>query len=126
MLFQAFVRIPLATALYEEVLFRGIVFGMLVRRHSPLVAGLVSSILFGFWHILPTLETLDTNPAGGLFTGVIGVVVAIAGAVGGTAVAGLVFLWIRLYANSTVAPVLAHIGTNSTAMIGALFVVHVL
>lgn len=125
-LFQAFVRIPLATALYEEVLFRGIVFGMLVRRYSPLVAGLVSSILFGFWHILPTLETLDTNPAGGLFTGVIGIIVAIVGAVGGTAFAGLAFLWIRLYANSTVAPILAHIGTNSLAMIGALFVVHVL
>ena len=125
-LFQAFVRIPLATALYEEVLFRGIVFGMLVRRNSPLVAGLISSILFGFWHILPTIETLDTNPAGGLFTGVLGLIIALVGAVGGTALAGLAFLWVRLFANSTVAPVLAHIGTNSTAMLGALFVVHVL
>ncbi len=76
-LFQAFVRIPLATALYEEVLFRGIVFGMLIRRRSPLTAGLMTSVLFGLWHILPTIETLNTNPGGDMFTGIIGLGVAI-------------------------------------------------
>lgn len=125
-LFETFVRIPLATALYEEVLFRGIVFGMLVRRRSPLVAGLMTSALFGLWHILPTIETLDTNPGGDLFTGAIGLLVAIIGAIAGTTIAGLGFLWIRLYANSTYAPVLAHIGTNSVAMLGSLIVVHLL
>lgn len=124
--FQASVRIPLATALYEEVLFRGIVFGMLVRRRSPLVAGLMTSFLFGLWHILPTIDTLQTNPAGNLFTGIIGVAIAITGAIAGTFVAGLGFLWIRLYANSTYASVLAHIGTNSVAMLGSLVVVHLL
>jgi membrane protease YdiL (CAAX protease family) len=125
-LLQTFVRIPLATALYEEVLFRGIVFGMLARRRSPVVAGLLTSVLFGLWHILPTLDTLQTNPAGNMFTGAIGLVVAIAGAIAGTFIAGLAFLWIRLYANSTYASVLAHIGTNSIAMLASLFVVHVL
>lgn len=125
-LFQAFIRVPFATALYEEVLFRGIVFGMLVRRRSPLVAGLITSLLFGMWHVLPTLQTLDTNPGGDLFTGVIGVTVAVAGTIAGTAIAGLAFLWIRLLANSTYASVLAHIGTNSVAMLASLIVVHVL
>jgi membrane protease YdiL (CAAX protease family) len=125
-LFQAFVRIPFATALYEEILFRGIVFGMLVRRRSPLVAGVITSLLFGLWHVLPTLQTLDTNPGGDLFTGTIGVTIAIAGTIAGTAIAGLAFLWIRLYANSTYASVLAHIGTNSVAMLASLVVVHVL
>ena len=125
-LFQAFVRIPLATALYEEVLFRGIVFGMLIRRRCPLVAGLMTSVLFGLWHILPTLDTLQTNPAGDLFTGILGLAIAIVGAIAGTAMAGLGFLWIRLYANSTYASVLAHIGTNSVAILGSLIVVHLL
>jgi membrane protease YdiL (CAAX protease family) len=125
-LFQAFVRIPLATALYEEVLFRGIVFGMLARRYSPLLAGVATSLLFGFWHILPTLDTLDTSPAGDLFTGWVGAVIAVAGSVAGTALAGVGFLLVRLYANSTLAAVLAHIGTNSVAMLGALFVIHVM
>jgi membrane protease YdiL (CAAX protease family) len=125
-LFQAFVRVPFATALYEEVLFRGIVFGMLVRRRSPLVAGLITSLLFGLWHVLPTLQTLETNPGGDLFTGAIGITVAIAGTIAGTAIAGLGFLWIRLYANSTYASVLAHIGANSVAMLASLVVVHTL
>ena len=123
-LFQVFVRIPLATALYEEVLFRGIVFGMLVRRHTPLLAGIVTSLLFGFWHILPTLDTINSNPAGDLFTGWVGIGVAITGSVFGTALAGFGFLLVRLYANSTLAAVLAHIGTNSVAMLGALAVIH--
>jgi len=125
-LFQAFVRVPLATALYEEVLFRGIIFGMLARRYSPLLAAIYASALFGLWHILPTIDTLNANPAGGLFAGMIGLVIALSGAVGGTFLAGLGFLWVRLYANSTAAPVLAHIGTNSTAFLGALIVVHLL
>ena len=122
LLFQALVRIPLATALYEEVLFRGIVFGMLVRRNSPLVAALWTSLLFGFWHILPTFVTdpLDVE------TGIIGIVITVIGAVAGTMAAGLGFLWIRLYANSTLAAVLAHIGTNSVSILGALVVIHVL
>jgi len=125
-LFQAFVRIPLATALYEEVLFRGIVFGMLIRRRSPLVAGILTSVLFGLWHVLPTLDTLQTNPAGDVFTGIVGLAIAMIGAIAGTFVAGLAFLWVRLYANSTYASVLAHIGTNSVAILGSLLVVHVL
>lgn len=123
-LFQALVRVPLATALYEEVLFRGIVFGMLVRRMKPLVAGVVSSVLFGLWHILPTLDTIGTNPAGEVVDGPIGYTVAILLAVASTALAGVGFLLVRLYANSTYAAVLAHIGTNSTAMLGSLVVIH--
>jgi uncharacterized protein len=125
-LFQTLVRIPIATALYEEVLFRGIVFGMFVRRYPPLLAAAWTSVLFGFWHILPTVDTLEMSPAGDLFSGAAGLAIAIAGAVTGTMLAGLGFLFIRLYANSTVAAILAHIGTNSLAMLGALVVVHVL
>jgi membrane protease YdiL (CAAX protease family) len=123
-LFQAFIRIPIATALYEEVLFRGIVFGMLVRRRSPWFAGIATSLLFGLWHILPTLDTIDTSPAGDLFSGWIGITAAIAGAIIGTALAGAGFLLVRLSSNSTLAAVLAHIGTNSLAMLGALIVIH--
>lgn len=125
-LFQTFVRIPLATALYEEVLFRGVVFGMFARRYSPFLSAVFTSALFGLWHILPTINTLNVNPAGVLVDGGLGVAIAILGTVGGTFLAGLVFQWIRLYANSAAAPVLAHIGTNSAAFLGALIVVHLL
>jgi len=125
-LFDALIRIPIATAFYEETLFRGVLFGMFVRRWRPLWAAVATSALFGLWHILPTIHTLDTNPAGGMLDGAVGTVAAAGGAVVGTAVAGFVFLWLRLRANSTVAPVLAHIATNTFALIAALFVVRIL
>lgn len=125
-LFDALIRIPIATAFYEETLFRGVLFGMFVRRWAPLWAALTTNLLFGLWHILPTLNTLETNPAGGMLDGFTEVALAAVGSVIGTALAGLGFLWLRLRANSTVAPVMAHIATNSFALLAALFVVRVL
>jgi membrane protease YdiL (CAAX protease family) len=125
-LFHGLVRIPIATALYEEVLFRGIVFGMLMHRHRPLVAGILTSVLFGFWHILPTLDAIDTSPVGTMFSGPVGSVVVVAGSVLGTAVAGIGFLLVRLYANSTLAAVLVHIGTNSLGLLLSLVVIRLL
>ncbi len=124
LLFEAFVRVPIATALYEEVLFRGVVFGMLARRMAPLWAAAASSLAFGFWHILPTLETVESNPAGGVFAGVLGLTLASIGAVLGTAAAGLVFMWLRLRANSVVAPILAHTAWNGFAIIAGTIIVH--
>jgi membrane protease YdiL (CAAX protease family) len=123
-MFNAFVRIPIATAFYEEMLFRGVLFGMFARKWAPLWAGLASSALFGLWHILPTLDTLETNPAGEMFDGALGIAVAALAAVASTAFVGLGFLWLRLRANSTLAPVLAHIATNSFALLAAWVVVN--
>ena len=124
--FDALIRIPIATAFYEETLFRGVLFGMFVRRWAPIWAALSTNLLFGLWHILPTLDTLETNPAGGMLDGFAGIALAAVGSVIGTALAGFGFLWLRLRANSTVAPVMAHIATNSFALLAALFVVRVL
>ena len=123
-LVQAFIRIPIATAFYEEVLFRGVIFGMLTRRHSPLLAAVIVSLLFGLWHIAPTIAdppNAQLDPSN-----LIDMAKLAALAVVGTAPAGFAFLWIRLYANSVWASVLAHIGTNSIGMLAALFVVNVL
>ena len=46
-LFDALIRIPIATAFYEETLFRGVLFGMFVRRWAPLWAALTTNLLFG-------------------------------------------------------------------------------
>ena len=123
-LFQAFIRIPIATAFYEEVLFRGVIFGMFARRYSPLAAAAFASLLFGLWHIAPTLA----GPENPLMDpeGVLQLAGAVVGIVGSTMFAGLIFLWVRLYANSVYAPVLAHIGTNSIGMLAALFVTTVM
>jgi membrane protease YdiL (CAAX protease family) len=124
LLFHALIRIPLGTALYEEVLFRSVIFGMLVRRYTPLKAAIGSSLLFGLWHILPILDVVRTNPAGARFDGFTGTSIAVVVGVSVTFVAGLALLWIRLFANSILASVIVHVGTNSTVIIAAIVILH--
>jgi membrane protease YdiL (CAAX protease family) len=110
--------------LYEEVLFRSVIFGMLVRRYTPLKAAIWSSLLFGLWHILPILDVVRTNPAGARFDGITGTSIAVVVGVSVTFVAGLALLWIRLFANSILASVIVHGGTNSTVLLAAIVIVH--
>lgn len=119
-LYHAFIRIPLGTALYEEVLFRGILFGMLARRTTALRAAMWSSFLFGIWHVLPTIDALHANPVGDIVD--IAPLGVVAGVVG-TFVAGLVFVWLRCYGRSIVTPILVHIATNSTAILAGALVI---
>jgi uncharacterized protein len=113
-LYQSAVRIPVATALVEEVLFRGVLEATMSRRRSPGVAVAVSSLLFGFWHVLPTLRTFEGNPAsvdvtkGGAWK-------AVAATVAATSAAGALLLWLRRRSNSIVAPVVTHAALNVSA-----------
>jgi membrane protease YdiL (CAAX protease family) len=69
--------------------------------------------LFGLWHIVPTVRTLDAN-------GVVrGRAVGVAGAVAVTAVVGL-FLWeVRVATGGLLAPALVHAAANSGATVAA-------
>jgi len=60
------VRIPLATAVAEELAFRGALLGLVQRRRSPAAAVAWTSLVFGASHALPTLKHYDGNPASGL------------------------------------------------------------
>ena len=119
-MYHALFRVPLGTALYEEVLFRGVVFGLLARRWSALSAAVWSSLLFGLWHILPALDAIETNPIGDAIGNPW---VSIPAAVLSTFAVGMAFVWMRLAASSIVAPIIVHIAANSTALIAAAAVV---
>ena len=80
-------------------------------------------MLFGLWHVLPALDAMETNPIGDAFGGSWEPLVA---AVLSTFLAGMVFVWIRLYSGSIVAPIIVHVATNSTAILASAVVVHVL
>ena len=122
-LYHTLVRIPFGTAVAEETLFRGALLGMLLQRHSRARASAVSSVLFGLWHVLPTLDTLRLNAAGAAArddparTG--GAVLA---SVAVTAAAGLGFSWLRFRGDSVVAPVVVHAALNSSAFAAARLV----
>lgn len=117
--FDMLVRIPFGTVIPEELIFRGALLGMFLRRHEPWKAAALSSLLFGVWHVFPTLDRLQTNPAGDLAgTYAFGHGAATLVTVGLTAAAGMGFSWLRLRSGSVVAPMLTHLTINETATVG--------
>jgi membrane protease YdiL (CAAX protease family) len=124
MLYQVAVRVPLGTVVLEEVAFRAVVPALLAVRIGVLRGCIVASLLFGLWHVLPSLSLNEVNPvATDVFgTGAGGTIVAVVFAVIGTTVAGFWLCWIRYRARSVLATILAHIGSNSIGYTIAWFV----
>jgi uncharacterized protein len=119
------VRIPLATALAEELQFRGALLALLRRERSPTTAILWTSLLFGAWHVLPTLEDYQGNQASALVDDPgRGQRLAVLAATVMTGAAGSAFAWLRLRSRSLVAPILAHATLNTSAYLVGRWVVH--
>lgn len=112
--YHTLVRIPLGTVVLEEFAFRGALLSMLARRRSITVAVVVSSALFGLWHIRPTLSALEAND---LASDAVGRFAAVSGAVAFTAFAGAAFCVLRLASGSLLAPMLVHAATNSVSLL---------
>ena len=118
--FEAGIRIPFSTALIEEVLFRGVLLGLLLIHYPTLIALLYSSAIFGLWHIFPTIKTLEQTDATAravqtkkhrMYGGVVATVTI-------TSVAGLLFGYLRILAGSIVAPWLLHWTINASGVAG--------
>jgi CAAX protease family protein len=109
-------RIPLATALAEELLFRGVLLALLRRRRPPTAAVLWTSLLFGAWHVLPTIDHYRGNPASALVgDSRSGPWLAVLATMLSTTAAGGGFAWLRLRSGSVLAPALAHAAVNMSA-----------
>jgi membrane protease YdiL (CAAX protease family) len=61
LLYEIGVPIVLLTAIPEEFAFRGVLLGSALRLWGPWRASLITSALFGLWHIAPTLHTMSDN-----------------------------------------------------------------
>ncbi len=125
LLYELVVPILLLTAIPEEFAFRGVLLGSALRLWGPWRASLITSALFGLWHIEPTLHTMRDNRAvAGAAASTGGQVLVVLGAIAVTFVAGLIFCWLRLRSRSLIAPVIAHAATNGVALTVAWFAVH--
>ena len=125
MLYELAVSILLLTAIPEEFAFRGVLLGSALRLWGPWRATLITSALFGLWHIEPTLHTMRDNRAvAGAAASTGGQVLVVLGSVAVTFVAGLIFCWLRLRSRSLIAPVMAHFATNGLALAVAWFTIH--
>jgi uncharacterized protein len=118
--YELALTVVLLTAVPEEFAFRGVLLGSAVQLWGPWRATLVTSLLFGLWHVQPTLDTMGDNPA------VRGdnPVLVVLGAVAVTFVAGLAFAWLRLRSRSLIAPLIAHVAANGLGLAVAWVVVH--
>ena len=114
--YQIFVRIPLGTAVLEEVAFRGILFASW-RDLGDARAAIYSSIAFGLWHISPALNQLRANrrAASPAQTAAF-----IAGTVAVMSLAGVALVGLRLWTKGLVAPILLHAVVNGSATWAAL------
>lgn len=107
MLVRALLVIPVGTVLVEELAFRGVLHGLLLRIGGTRLAYGAGAALFGVWHLVPTLTgALDAGDAAAPIT---------VATVAATTVAGIGFIWLRERSGSVLAPMLAHTATNSVA-----------
>jgi membrane protease YdiL (CAAX protease family) len=112
--YRALIRIPLGTALFEEFAFRGVLLGAWQRIASPQRAAWGSSVVFGLWHIRPTIELLDVNGIAGATAIRLSLVIA---AVVATTLAGYLFCELRRRSGSLAAPFVAHAAINAMAIV---------
>ena len=90
-------RLLVATALGEEVLFRGVLFAVWSRTTATDTAVVVANcVFFGLWHVAGGFEDGTFSPASVL----------------GPAIAGLWFLWTRCRFSSVVVAAVPHAAIN--------------
>jgi membrane protease YdiL (CAAX protease family) len=120
-LMTAFIVVPLGTVLLEEVAFRGVLLGLVNRHRGAVWASITSSVLFGLWHILPSLRLNNANAAvGSVFgSGATGRILAVLGAVAFTALAGVLLCELRRRSGSLLAAAALHWATNGLGLLVA-------
>lgn len=110
---QTLVRIPVGTAAFEEVAFRGVVHAMFARAGGWPAALAGSSVTFGLWHIGPTLASLRLNEVAEHPVG------PVASAVVATTVAGLAFGVLRDVSGHVLPCWIAHWTSNAVGLLAA-------
>ena len=113
---RSLVRVPLGTVLWEEVAFRSVLLAALLRLLRPRDAVAASAVVFGLWHVRPTVAALAVND---LVDGAVLTALAVGAGCLLTAAAGVLFAWLRLRSGSLLAPVLLHLATNSLGVLAA-------
>lgn len=115
--YRVAVRFPVGTALFEEVVFRGVLpqafpFRTASRRD------LAAASVFALWHLIPTASALRANPASEDMSSVRKTAAIVGGSLA-SGLAGLGFSILRRQSSSVVAPWLVHASYNATAFIVA-------
>lgn len=115
-LLTAFIVVPIGTVLLEEVAFRGVLMGLVRKHRGATWASITSSVLFGMWHILPSLRLGQANQAVGAVLGA-SRILPVLGAVAFTGLAGLLLCELRRRSGSLLAAAALHWATNGLGLL---------
>jgi membrane protease YdiL (CAAX protease family) len=117
--YWALVRIPVGTAVAEELVFRSVLLAAIAARRGWRAGMVGSSVVFGLWHVGPSVVALRANSLGEdpLWPGA-----GVVGAVAVTVVGGLLFSALRWWGGHVIAPVLGHVITNVFSLLAAVAV----
>jgi membrane protease YdiL (CAAX protease family) len=118
-IYELFVRMPLVTAVGEELMFRSGFESLLARRRSANTAALISAAAFGLWHVLPTLDRVHSNP------GVADThqgsparqALVVSAVLGATTLGSLGLSWLSRRTGSVVAPIVTHYAINASGFV---------
>ena len=110
----------MGTALSEELIFRGALLGLYLRRHSFVRAALLSSLAFGLWHVVTAMGSVQSNAAGEVLSSPAAQAAGVVATVVATGAAGMVFCWLRRRSGSVLAPAITHAALNGLAVTGGL------
>ena len=114
--YHVLIRIPIGTVLWEEIAFRGVLQAVLRRTMPERAAIMVTSGMFGVWHVRPTLEALRVN---GLAADRKQAAARVLAGSSATAAGGVLLSWLRARSGSLTDPVLMHLATNCGGQIAA-------
>lgn len=113
-LLSVLLYLPLRTVLWEEFMFRGLLWGLINKKRGPGLATVLSSIIFGFWHVFAASGSIDsnllTNGGGNGATIIVATILL-------TAVAGMALSELRRRSGSLIAPILVHWAANGAGVV---------
>lgn len=114
LLWQCAVWLPLAVILPEEIAFRGVLLGGLVRRSRPADAILAAAVAFGLWHVSIVFTTIQNTTVASTQWEAAAFAIALT-AIG---VGGAAFAWLRLRTGTLATTIAAHWVFNIVVLVG--------
>lgn len=114
LMYRAMVGIPVGIAIFEEVAFRGVLYGLWASSVGYRLAVVSNSIAFGLWHIAPMYDLVQ---GGTLFATPFHLAAGVTSGIVFTALGGCIFTWIRYQTGSIYGVAVSHWMFDTTAMV---------
>lgn len=116
LIYAVFIHILLGTAIFEEIIHRGIILTEFLKLTSTSYAVLLSSLVFAAWHIVSTIRliwpTIISNANSDVLKYSLLISPFILYFLG-----GLLFSWIRLHTKNIAGSIVAHWLINSSVLL---------